>query len=226
MIQFKGEIVDADGRYLTLRVPYTPEYVHQDMKDATVFLHDGREISGDQRRKAWALVGEIAAWSGYHPREKEDLNDQLKAEFLRKRADDMLMLAIGKFSLSDVEMTVASMYIQFLVDFVLENNVPTKQPIAELCEDIQQAVYSALIHRRCIVCGGRAELHHVDRIGMGNDRTKVQHIGRKALPLCRTHHQEIDHRGDAAFCKLYHVEPVEIDKKIARTYRLNMKEDK
>lgn len=220
MIRLEGEITGADARFLTIRVPYTPEYVHQDMTRATVFLQDGRTIHPEQRRKAWALIGEIAAWSGYKASETEQVNALMKRDFLLKRADELTAKAIRQFSLGTVDVSTASMYISHLVDFVLENNVPTKQPIAEMCEDIQKAVYSALIHKRCIVCGQKAELHHVDRIGMGNNRNEVNHIGRRCLPLCRAHHQEIDHRGDAAFCALYHVEPVAIDQKISRVYRL------
>lgn len=223
MIRLEGKIVDADAKFLTIRVPYTSEYVHKDMKEATVFLHDGRDITPDQRRKAWALVGEIAAWSGYRPRDKEDVNEQLKAEFLRNRADDLLKLVIGKFSLKDVEMSIASMYIQYLVDFAIENGVPTKQPITEMCEDIQQAVYSATMHKRCIVCGRKATLHHVDRVGMGNDRREICHIGMRALPLCwgvDGHHNEAQHIGDAALMDKYHLEPIVIDEKIAKKYRL------
>ena len=226
MIRLEGKITDADAKFLTIRVPYHPDYVSKDMDKATVFLHDGRKHSRDQHGKVFALIGEIAMWAGYKTSETSEVNADMKRDFLLKRFDELSAAAIKSFSMSDGDVTTVSLYISHLIDFILEHNIPTKRPITEMCEDIQQAVYSAMMHKRCIVCGGRAELHHVDRIGMGNDRTKVQHIGRMALSLCRTHHQEIDHLGDAAFCKLYHVEPVEIDKKIARTYRLNMKEDK
>lgn len=36
--------------------------------------------------------------------------------------------------------------------------------------------------RKCAVCGRRAELHHVDRVGMGRDRREICHIGMQALP--------------------------------------------
>lgn len=220
MIRLEGKIVDADANWLTIRVPYTPEYVRQNVQKAVVFLPDGRRHTIDQHGKVWALIGEIALWAGYKARESSEVNALMKAEFLQKRFDSLSAAAIKAFSMSDVDVSTASLYISWLVDFVLENNVPTKRPVTELCEDVQAAVYSALIHKRCIVCGKKAELHHVDRIGMGNNRNEVQHIGRECLPLCREHHTEIDHRGDAAFCELYHVEPVKIDEKICRVYRL------
>ena len=220
MMRLEGEIIDADARYLTLRVPYIPEYVSQVMRKATVFLHDGRMRSRDQNAKAWALIGEIAMWAGYKASEKKDVNANMKMDFLQKRFDELSAAAIKAFSMSDVDVTTASMYISFLIDFILENNIPTKRPITEMCEDIQQAVYAAMMHKRCIVCGKKAELHHVDRVGMGGDRHDMCHIGMRALPLCREHHNEAHRHGDAALMNKYHLETVVIDEKIAKKYRL------
>lgn len=220
MMRLEGQIVDADAKYLTIRVPYTPEYVRQDMKNAVVFLQDGRKHSIDQHGKVWALIGEIALWAGYKARESSEVNALLKADFLQKRFDSLSAAAIKAFSMSDVDVSTASLYIQWLVDFVLENNIPTKRPVTELCEDVQASVYSAAVHKRCIVCGKRADLHHVDRVGMGGDRHDMCHIGMRALPLCREHHQEAHQHGDAALMEKYHLEPIVIDERIAKIYRL------
>lgn len=223
MIRLEGKIVDADETGLTIRVQYTPEYVRQDMKDAVVFLMDGRQHSIDQHGKVWALIGEIALWAGYMARESKQVNALMKSDFLQKRFDSLSAAAIKAFSMSDVDVSTASLYIQWLVDFVLENGVPTKRPVTELCEDIQAAVYSAAIHKRCIVCGRKATLHHVDRVGMGNDRREICHIGMRALPLCwgvDGHHNEAHRIGDAALMDKYHLEPIIIDEKIAKIYRL------
>ena len=93
----------------------------------------------------------------------------------------------------------------------------------QMCDDLERYIYACLLCKTCCVCGKRAELHHVDRIGMGNDRTKVNHIGRRCLPLCREHHMEVDQIGDEALCARYHVEPVKIDARIAKTYKLHTK---
>lgn len=224
MIRLEGKIVDADANYLTIRVPYTPEYVRQDMKDAVVFLPDGRKRSIDQLGKAWALIGEIALWAGYKAHESSQVNALMKRDFLLQRFDRLSAAAIREFSMSDVDVSTASLYIGWLVDFVLENNIPTKRPVTELCEDVQAAVYSAMMHKRCIVCGRKADLHHVDRVGMGGDRREICHIGMRALPLCREHHQEAHQHGDGVLMDKYHLEPVEIDQRIARAYRLGRKE--
>ena len=228
MIRLQGKIVDADANWLTIRVPYTPEYVRQDMQDAVVFLPDGRKHSIDQHGKVWALIGEIALWAGYKAHESSQVNALMKRDFLLQRFDRLSAAAIKEFSMSDVDVSTASLYIDWLVEFILENNIPTKRPVTELCEDVQAAVYSAMMHKRCIVCGGKATLHHVDRVGMGNDRREICHIGMRALPLCwgiNGHHNEAHRIGDRALCEKYHLEPVVIDEKIARAYRLGKKEE-
>ena len=220
MIRLEGKIVDADSRWLTIRVPYNPEYVRQNITDAVVFLPDGRKHSIDQHGKVWALIGEIALWAGYKAHESSEVNAMLKRDFLLQRFDSLSAAAIKEFSMSDVDVSTASLYISWLVDFVLEHNVPTKRPVTELCEDVQAAVRAAMMHKRCIVCGKKADLHHVDRVGMGADRREICHIGMRALPLCREHHQEAHQHGDRALMDKYHLEPVEIDEKIAKKYRL------
>lgn len=224
MIRLNGKIVDADERYLHIRVPYHPDYVGKDMENATVFLHDGRLRSRDQNAKVWALIGEIAMWAGYKSSETSAVNADMKRDFLLKRFDELSAAAIKAFSMGDVDVTTASMYIQFLIDFVLEHNIPTKRPITELCDDIQAAVYSAMMHKRCIVCGNKADLHHIDRVGMGGDRHDMCHIGMHALPLCRDHHQEAHQHGDAVLMDKYHLESIVIDEKIAKKYKLGGKQ--
>lgn len=220
MIRLEGEIIDADARFLTLRVPFNPEYVRQDMKKATVFLHDGRKHSRDQHGKVFALIGEIAMWAGYKASETSEVNTDMKRDFLLKRFDELSAAAIKSFSMSDGDVSTVSLYITHLIDFILEHNIPTKRPLTEMCEDIQAAVYSAMMHKRCIVCGQKADLHHVDRVGMGGNRKEICHIGMRALPLCREHHQEAHQHGDAALMDKYHLESIVIDERIAKKYRL------
>lgn len=220
MMRLEGEIIDADARYLTLRVPYTPEYVSQDIKKAIVFLPDGRTRSLEQNSMGWALIAEITRWAGYKMGEKTEVNNAMKQKFLMERFDELTAAAIKQFSMSDADVTTVSLYITFLVDYIMEHNIPTKRPLTEMCEDIQAAVYSAMMHKRCIVCGKKADLHHVDRVGMGNDRREICHIGMRALPLCREHHNEAHQHGDAALMDKYHLETVVIDEKIAKRYRL------
>ncbi len=196
--------------------------------DVMVLWHDAREISPEQRRKAWALIGEISAAYGYlSAGDKKQLNGDMKRKFLLERMDELTADAIKHFSLSDVDMTTARLYITFLVDFIVEHGIPTRQPLVELAEDVLAYVYACCMSGTCAVCRRKGELHHVDRVGMGRNRDDICHIGMEALPLCREHHMEAHQHGDARFLDKYHLETITIDERIASQHKLGKnKEDK
>lgn len=217
-----GKIVDVQPGYIVIRAPYDniDRLLTRRYQEVQIGLEDGRRLSPEQRRKAFALVGEIAAWSGY---ERDEANLTLKHQFIQQHLDQ---LQKELFSLADCDVTTAREYISYLIDFCLTFDVPTHVPLVDLCDDVERYVYSCLIHKRCAVCGKKADLHHVDRVGMGNNRNEIEHEGRRCLPLCREHHIEVDHIGDDALCELYHISPVVIDARIAKTYRLRTKKEK
>lgn len=196
--------------------------------EVMVLWHDKREISPEQRRKSWALIGEISLAYGYLSAEdKKMLNGDMKRKFLLERMDDLTADAIKRFSLSDVDMTTARMYIDFLVDFIVAHEIPTKENLIELAEDIESYVYACTMNNVCAVCRRKAELHHVSRVGMGRNRDDICHIGMEALPLCREHHMEAHQHGDVALMNKYHLVSITIDEKIAKHYKLGKnKEEK
>ena len=202
--------------------------------EVTIIWQDARLISPEQRRKAWALIGEIAAWAGYMTAADKDMvNTNMKIDFLVQRAQRLTTAAIeqigaSQFSLSDVDMTTARLYITFLIDFCIENGVPSKQPLWELADDIEAYVYHCATHQACAVCRKHAGLHHVDAVGMGRDRDEIVHVGMMAIPLCwgvGGHHQEAHQLGNERFFEKYHLEPITIDEKIAKIYKLGNRKD-
>lgn len=211
-----GKIVGWERGYITIRAPYTnaERFIRREYEEVEIGLKDGRQITPEQRRKAYALMGEISEWAGYEP---EEMKEVLKHEFLKK-----VVRSLQKelFSLANCDITMAREYITYLVDFILRNDVPTHQPLGQLADDIDKYVYACLIHKKCAVCGLKAELHHVDQIGLGGDRTAVEHIGRRCLPLCRKHHDELHQRGGESFLAYHHLKPGVIDERIAKVYRL------
>lgn len=76
-----------------------------------------------------------------------------------------------------------------------------------------------LVYKKCCISGKRAELHHVDKVGMGRNRNEITHIGMKALPLSRKYHIEVHTIGQKAFEAKYHVFGVKIDEVIASKYK-------
>ena len=193
--------------------------------DVEIILPDGRRISPEQRRKVYALIGEIAEYVDgiRNAGTIESAKKTLKMEFMLSRMESMERRL---FSLSNCDVTTAREFINFLVEFIIENDIPTRVPLIENCEDIAAYVYACLMSKKCAVCGRNADLHHVDAVGMGRNRKEICHIGMRALPLCREHHTEIHNVGQEDFLRRYFLEPVKIDERIAKLYRLNTKPSK
>lgn len=182
--------------------------------DVTVLWHDSRHISDEQRRKAWALMTEIAIFQG---QSKEDTYAEQKTAFTLKHLD---ILQDGLFRLSNATVSTARAFITMLVEIIIEYGIPTKEPLYGLCDDIPRYVYACALNKKCAVCGKKTELHHVTAVGMGRNRREIDHIGMQALPLCRDHHDEAHRIGNMAFLERYHLVPIEIDQKIAKKYGL------
>jgi len=215
-----GKIIRHDERGLTIAAVYTNigRAALRQYDTVVIGLPDGRRISPEQRKKAHALIGEIAEWVGDLP---EYVKRQMKFEYIASR---MQALEKKLFSLSDCDVTTAREFITYLIDFMVGHDVPSRTPLAELCEDIQQYAYACVLHRKCAVCGKtRADLHHVDKVGMGNDRTKAEHVGRRAITLCRAHHDEIGFVGDESFFEKYHLEPIVLTEELVKKLKLRSK---
>ena len=218
-----GEIQDVreDGTaVITAGLPDLDRALLRQYKKVEIILPDGRRISPEQRRKAYALIGEITEYvDGIRNADTiEEQKGLLKMEFMLRR---MEATERRMFSLSDCSVTTAKEFITYLVDFIIANDIPTRVPLIENCDDIQRYIYACLMHRKCAVCGKPADVHHCEgsRIGNGNDREKVHHLGREVLPLCRVHHTEC-HGGEAEFIKKYHLEPVKLDEALCRKLKL------
>ncbi len=213
-----GEVVEKRDDGITVFVPFRHNKKRPEGYQPTVGVElvDERHISADQRKKAYVLISYIAAWWGYTP--LEAMKEMLKLMFVGE-AETLRR----SFSLSDCDMTTARLFITYLIDFCLLHGVDVGEPLYQLSEDIPRYVWACLMNKRCAVCGRKAELHHVDAVGMGRNRKEICHIGMRALPLCREHHTEIHSIGQEDFLRRYIIEPVRIDERIAKVYRLNTK---
>lgn len=191
-----------------------------DIQEVRLLWQDQEEITADQRKKIFAIVAEIAQWSAHDP---EYVRKNLTADFLRANIERLQMSALSLAISGNCDKGTASLFITFLVEFCLENSVPTSRPLQEYADDLERYTYSALLHKRCLICGKKADIHHVDRIGMGYNRQTKPQIGAMVMPLCREHHSEWHSIGRTAFENKYHAVPVQMDKRIAGKYHISGK---
>lgn len=215
----KGRIVgyDTNRRELLIRAPYADHFTmcKREFKECLVQPIDSRGLSDKQRRACYALIGAVSDYSGDG---KDSTKEFLKLRFL---ASEIETLGEDIFSLSNAPMSLVCEFQRFIVRFIIENDIPCDFPLLEFVDDIADYVYSCLVNKKCCVCGLHADLHHVDRVGMGRDRTEILHEGMRALPLCREHHMEAHNMGEDAFQARYHLsDGIELDKTLCRIYKL------
>jgi len=178
-------------------------------------LNDGRNISNDQRRKIFAIIRDISLWSGHEP---EELRQLMTWDFCYKKDFDW-------FSLRDVDMTTAREFLTYLIEFCFMWGVPTRDSLLNQTDDIGRYLYLCLAHRKCAICNAHAEVHHVNRIGMGRDREKVVHIGLKAIALCHEHHGQA-HLGEKKLFEENYIYGIKLDAHLCERLRLNTKNRK
>lgn len=209
------EITEAGGLIISAPCPDLDKLLAQRSDRVLIEIVDGRKRSPEQLRKYWAIIGEIADWSGHLP---AYVHKHMKFDFM---TDKYRSLA-DWLSMADTDMTTAREIISFLIEFVLEFDVPTRVPLYELCDDLERYIYATLVNKKCAVCGRRGELHHDPPLGMGMDRAEAPQLGMTAICLCREHHNQA-HAHGMAFLDELHLIPVPIDDKIAKAHKMTRK---
>lgn len=209
-----AKIIGYDGKNMVV-IPdasIDKELIQKQINRVEIRLNDGRTITAEQRKKAYATIRDISDYSGHAP---EFLKEWFKYEYIIKTG--------GKyFSLSDCSVTVARQYINVLIDFCLHYGVPLYEPMTNRTDDIDAYLYMCLYYRKCAVCGRAADVHHVtgSKIGMGADIDKAHHVGREAIALCRTHHNEA-HSREKEFFEENHIYGIKLDETLCE--RLNLR---
>lgn len=218
----KGRIVGYDEKRqeLLIRAPWDDHFTmtKREFKTCLVQPIDSRPLSDKQRNFCYALLREIGDYTGMGT---DPTKEYMKLKFL---AEDMEQTADQIFSLSNAPMSLVAAFQRFLIHFVLDWDIPLRFPLLDYVDDIPDYLYHCLMTKKCCVCGAPTDLHHVDRVGMGRDRTDIIHEGLEVLPLCREHHKEAHTMSDQDFFVRYHLPGgIVMDKTLCRLYGLKAK---
>lgn len=172
---------------------------------------DPRCHSREQHGKVFALCREIARHWGYLP---EEMRGILQDKFCE---DEWL----EPFSMQDADMSLCSRFIKFLINHCLEYGVQTKYPLGQYADDLEKYIYACLYYKKCAICGRDGETHHVDAIQMGHDRDEADHLGRRAICLCRTHHTQAHQMGVNTFFEMHHLpRGIKLDEYLCKKLKL------
>lgn len=208
----KGYISDYDEHSITIIVPFDNPWIlaKQQITECEVRLDDGRTISEDQRKCIYATFRDIANYTGHHP-------DEIKA---LAKYDYIGRTGCEYFSLSDCSVTRARDFLEYLIEFCLWQNIPTKDSLLDRSPEIARYIYFCMLHKKCCITGKKATLHHVDAVGMGRDRKDIIHLGMYVLPLSAKMHAEAHTIGRETFCEKYHVEPIKLNEELCRIWKV------
>ena len=195
---------DERGAWVKCHIPneIIDERFISEVMRGEVKIDDGRRISSDQRKKIYALIKDISNHTGHHP---EYLKEHMKYEFMAQEDKEY-------FSLSNVDMTTARYFIESILEFCFEWEVPFATKTHELAKEIGNYLYLCLLHKKCAICGKQnAHIHHVDAVGSGRNRNEVDHTQLRLIALCAEHHQETHTIGWETFDKKHKVAGIKVN---------------
>jgi hypothetical protein len=241
-----GTIVQADHTGLTVHVPYTnwERFCLRKYADVEVLLTDGRQITVKQRNAIHAMVHDITEFtSGYAWKntvfnktlaelelqfvidltDSEQVRYTLTHNYCRLTETPLFSLASKADNCADE--TTAREFLSWLIDLCVEHAIPTSGKLIDRAEDIGRYLYACIKYKRCAICGLKADLHHVDRVGMGRSRREITHLGMRAESLCRGHHGEVDNIGQQVFDERYHIFGIAMDETLCKIHKLKYREE-
>lgn len=215
----KGRIVGYDERNneMLIRAPYADwgTMVKRGYREVSIHPIDSRALSDKQRRTCYMLLEAISEYTGQGT---NSTKEYMKLKFM---VDSIGDTAETIFSLSNAPMSLVCAFENYLINFILEWDIPCSFPILKFVTDTNEYVYSCLMNKKCCICAKAADLHHVDRVGMGRGRNDIVHEGMEVLPLCREHHEETHVLPDAEFFAKYHLDGgIKLDKTLCRVWHI------
>lgn len=153
-----------------------------------VVLQDKRDKTYSQIKFMYALLKVYAfELSGDDSKEEqESLKNTLYTDFCKATNRDF-------YRTKTASVTEMRLFLDWLIKLMAkEYGITLALDLVE--EDFKTSwIYANTCSRKCCVCGKpSADIHHTKKIGMGQDRTKVDHTKFKVISLCREHHS-IEH---------------------------------
>nr|WP_280639740.1 putative HNHc nuclease [Lactiplantibacillus pentosus] len=200
------KLIEKDGEwYQVQKLTHKPNLDHVETVSGSADeyytyseLADTRKARPQQRRLFFALLSDIYTWSGMP-------TDFLKNLFYLQYESYTFGKQISLSDTTESSVSDANQLLDLVIDFMFEWHVPFKEGYKLLPREQEYYLFQCCRHRVCMICGNRADIHHVDVIGAGMNRNNVDHTKRHVMALCRIHHSEIEQIGPAEFSTKYHV---------------------
>lgn len=220
------KLIEKDGEwYQVQKLTHKPNLDHVETVSGSADeyytyseLADTRKARPQQRRLFFALLSDIYTWSGMP-------TDFLKNLFYLQYESYTFGKQISLSDTTESSVSDANQLLDLVIGFMFEWHVPFKEGYKLLPREQEYYLFQCCRHRVCMICGNRADIHHVDVIGAGLNRTHVDHTKRHVMALCQVHHSEIEQIGSVAFSAKYHVpvDGIKLDKETLKRIGLKGK---
>ena len=174
-------------------------------------ISDGRRITPSQRKKIYALINDLCEYTGDVP------------EYWKEKFKFMVetIFGIDEFSLSDCSVTVGNYMILTILEFLFQHDIPFRTKTWDSIPNDFPKQMLCIKKKLCVICGKPdADIAHVQTVGMGRNRSKINHTGMYIMSLCRECHIKQHQMGINSFMQEYHIKPIKVTKEIAKELHL------
>lgn len=184
-------------------------------RQAEIFIKDPRGFTAEQRRFTFALMQDIYIYTG---EPLESLKDVFYWQFRYFTGKNISLSNHSENTVDEV-----STLDELILDFIFANDIPFREGYEIPPQNEQYFFYKCLMTRTCCNCGRKpADIHHVDAVGMGNNRKKINNSGRRFMALCRICHTKIHAEGFSEFTNKRLLMPIKLSDGDLRRLGLNV----
>ena len=158
--------------------------------DVDCSVIDPNSITGKQRRLIFALCNDIEAHTG-QPR-----------DYMRQMFQDYVKFLYGyeqRISLADCTRTIAKQIIDVMFEWIFTNGIPLNYKTSEMMKEDKIISIGQLSLDIVSYGEPNSDLAHLEAVGRGMNRNKMNHYDKHVLALCRKHHTMQRPNGDRQF---------------------------
>ena len=203
-MEFEGKLIQRKGDkgYIEIEGVNWYEVNKKASGVIVVEIEEKEHISNEQRRLLYALWRDYEIYTGTP---LDAVEAWFKYQYMLERNLDHFP------SLSRGAMTkdMATDFITYTLEYYLNNGIPFAQQDWYKGADLNRVCYAMLMNRICFVCGKEhSDVAHVEAVGSGRNRKKIDHTKHHLMCLCRKHHNMQHEMGINSFMELYHITPI------------------
>lgn len=211
-MSIRGEIIGKKGDVVTVKL-YDELDVKELKKQAingryyvTVDIFEKDSITDDQRRHFLALCGDISEYEGVPV---DTVQAKMKYDFMK----DEDLTEFPSVARNRMKKTTASKLIEFVILHCIDNDIPFRKENWYLDQATSKQLFALTMKRICWICGReKSEIAHVESVGAGRNRKKIDHTKHHLMCLCREHHKEQHQIGINHFIEKYHIKPIKLNR--------------